>query len=153
MNGEVSGMRMLGGWLVLAVFPLSLAAAPVRVARVSELEGPVEVQLHASDAWRPAVRNLPLVESTWVRTGPGARVRLEARDDSSQFAVIEGRIRFSSPAAEMDLGENQTARVENAARARFFLYREITPLDTDGWNEQRDKALASSGSAGHVPGL
>jgi hypothetical protein len=201
-----------------------LASAPVRVARVGELEGKVEVQLRAADAWRPAFRNMTLIEGAWVRAAAAARVeielddgsalrlsgdalcelsdytrlstgqlvtvlsldhgvayftgqparrdalllvvpgaqatvrvgtraRLEAGYESSRFAVLEGKVRFSSPVAEIDLNEGQTARVENGSRARFFLDREITPLDSDQWNEQRDKALASSGSTGHVPGL
>lgn len=220
-------MKNVARCKLLALFLLPMvgaASGPVRVARVGDFEGKVEVQLHAADLWRPAARNLPLVESTWVRTAPqarvelelddgsalrlvgdtlcefsdytrlstgqrvtilsldhglayftgepyrndavvlavpgaqitirtGARVRLEARDDASQFAVLEGMVRFSSPVAEMDLPEGQTAQIESASRARFFLYREITPLDSDRWNEQRDKALASSDSGGHVPGL
>jgi hypothetical protein len=221
-------MKKLACWWFVALFlvmvPAALLAVPVRVARVGELEGNVEVQLHAADAWRPAVRNMPLVERTWVRTAAGAtveielddgsalrltgdalceisdytrlstgqrvtilsvdhgvayftgepdrrdavilvvpgaqatvhtgsRLRLEARDDASQLAVLEGKVRFSSPVAEMDLTEGETARVENASRARFFLYREIAPLDSDRWNEQRDKALAATGSASHVPAL
>ena len=217
-------MNKLACWLLLAPVPAALVAAPVRVARVGELDGKVEVQLQAADAWRPAVRNMPLVERTWVRTAnaarvemelddgsvlrlssdalcelsdytrlstgqrvsvlsidhgvayftgepdrrdavilvvPGAqatihtgtRLRLEARDDASQISVLEGKVRFSSPVAEMDLSEGETARVENASRARFFLYREIAPLESDRWNEQRDKALAATGSAGHAPGL
>jgi hypothetical protein len=227
-SGEVPAMKTRACWLIRAsqwvALPVALLAAPARVARVGEMEGKVEVQLHASDAWRPAVRNMPLVELALVRTPPGARVemelddgsalrltgdalcefsdytrlstgqlvtilsldhgvayftgepnsrdalilampgaqatvhtgsrvRLEARDDATQIAVLEGRVRFSSPVAEMDLTEGQTARVENATRARFFLYREIIPLDTDRWNEQRDRALASSSSTRHVPGL
>jgi hypothetical protein len=83
----------------------------------------------------------------------GTRVRLEARDDASQIAVLEGKVRFSSPGAEMDLTEGQMTRVERASPARFFLYREIPPLDGDGWNEQRDKALATSSSQRRLPGL
>ncbi len=210
--------------LFLATLPAVLLAAPVRVARVGELEGGVEVQLHAADAWRPAVRNMPLVEAARVRSAPAARVeielddgsalrlsgdtlcelsdytglstgqrvtlvsldhgvayftgepdshdalilvvpgaqatvrvgtraRLEANNDQSQIAVLEGKVRFSSPVAELDLNEGQTARVENAGQARFFLSREIKPLESDRWNEQRDQALASSGSAGRLPGL
>ncbi len=217
-------MNKLACWLLLAPVPALMAAAPVRVARVGEIQGKVEVQSHAADAWRPASRNMPLVERSWVRTAssssiemelddgsalrlsgearcefsdytrlstgqrisvlsidhgvayftgepdrrdavilvvPGAqatvhtgtRLRLEARDDSSQIAVLEGKVRFSSPAAEMDLSEGETARVENASHARFFLYREIAPLDSDRWNEQRDRALAVTGSAAHAPGL
>ena len=210
--------------LFLAVLPVALAAAPARVARIGELDGQVEVQLHPFDAWRPAVRNLPLVERAWVRSGPaarvemeldegsavrltgdaigelsdytrlstgqrvtlfsldhgvayftgepdrrdsfilavpgaqvtvrgGTRVRLEASESVSQIAVIEGRVRFSSPAAELDVNEGQTARIENGSRPRFFLRREIVPFDSDRWSEQRDRALAASGSAGHLPDL
>jgi hypothetical protein len=217
-------MNRLGCWLLFAPVTVALVAAPARVARVGELEGKVEVQIHAADVWRPAVRNMPLVERAWIRTAntasvemelddgsalrlasdalcefsdytrlstgqrvsvlsidhgvayftgqperrdavilvvPGAqatvhtgtRLRLEARDNASQISVLEGKIRFSSPVAEMDLSEGETARVENASRARFFLYREIVPLDGDRWNEQRDKALAATGSGGHVPGV
>jgi hypothetical protein len=194
------------------------------VARAGELEGKVEVQLHPADPWRPVTRNLPLTESAWLRTAPGARLemelddgsvfrltgdalcelsdytrlstgqritvlsldhgvayftgepdrrdalilvlpgaqatvrvgtrlRLEARDDATQIAVIEGKVRFSSPGAEMDLAEGEMTRVEKASPTRFFLYREISPMDTDGWNEQRDKAMATSSSARHLPGL
>ena len=56
-------------WLWL---PVALGAAPFRVARVGELDGKVEVQFHAADSWRPAVRNTPLVESTWIRTAASA---------------------------------------------------------------------------------
>jgi hypothetical protein len=210
--------------LFLAALPAVLLAAPVRVARVGELEGSVEVQLHAADAWRPAVRNMPLVEAARVRSAPAARVelelddgstlrlfgdalcelsdytrlstsqrvtllsldhglayftgepdrrdalilavpgaqatvrvgtraRLEANNDISQIAVLEGKVRFSSPVAELDLSEGQTARLENATPPRFSLYREIKPLDSDLWNQQRDQVLASSGSAGRLPGL
>ena len=210
--------------LLLAALPVALLAAPVRVARVGELDGQVEVQLHSFDAWRPAAANLPLVERAWVRSGPGARVemeldegsalrltgdaicefsdytrlstgqrvtllsldhgvayftgepdrrdsfilavpgaqatvrggtrvRLEANESASQIAVIEGRVRFSSPAAELDVNEGQTARIENGSRPRFVLRREVAPFDSDRWSEQRDQALAISASAAHVPDL
>jgi len=210
--------------LLLMALPAALLAAPVRVARVGELDGQVEVQLHAFDAWRPAAANLPLVERAWVRSGPGARVemeldegsalrltgdsicefsdytrlstgqrvtllsldhgvayftgepargdslvlavpgaqatirvgtrvRLEASESASQIAVIEGRVRFSSPAAELDVNEGQTARIENGNHPRFVLRRDVAPFDSDRWSEQRDRALATSASASHVPDL
>jgi hypothetical protein len=213
-------MRMLACYLI----PAALLAAPVRVARLGELEGKVEVQLHAADPWRLAVRNLPLVESAWVRTLAGARVEIELDDGSvlrlvgnalceisdykrlstgqlitilsldhgtayytgqpeqrdafilvvpgaqatirmgtrvrldvqngrSQIAVLEGQVRFSSPAAELDLPEGQTATVQSSSHARFLLNRDVTPLDTDRWNEQRDKALTPSSSSARLPRL
>ena len=217
-------MMTAGCALFLVAVPVTLAAAPVRVARIGELDGQVEVQLHSFDAWRPAARNLPLVERAWVRSATaarvemeldegsafrlvgdaiselsdytrlstgqrittlsldhgvayftgepnprdalilavpgaqatirgGARVRLEASGSVSQIAVIEGRVRFSSPVAELDVNEGQTARIENGGRPRFFLRREVAPLDSDRWSEQRDRALAASASSRHLPDL
>src|SRR5204862_5805398 len=62
-------------------------------------------------------------------------------------------VRFSSPSAEMDLGEGEMARVDPLNRAKFYLYRELSPYDSDRWSEQRDKVLASAISAAHVPDL
>ena len=80
----------------------------------------------------------------------GTRLRLEVQEQWSQIAVIEGTVRFSSPAAEMDLREGQTTRVEPANAARFFLYREVSPMELDRWSEDRDQALETSTSAAHV---
>ena len=80
-------------------------------------------------------------------------MRLEANESVSQIAVIEGKVRFSSPVAELDVNEGQTARIENGSHPRFVLRREVAPFDSDRWSEQRDRALATSASAGHLPDL
>jgi hypothetical protein len=207
--------------LTLLLLPAALFAAQARYARLGEFEGKVEVQLQAADAWIPGERNLPLPESTWLRTaaesrleieldegsvwrmGPnsqsetseysrlstgqritllsldhglayftgqsegkdtltlvvpgaqvtlerGARVRLEVQDSWSQISVIQGSVRFSSPAAELELREGQTVRVEPANPARFFLDREVPAMELDRWSADRDKTLAATTSAGHV---
>ena len=81
----------------------------------------------------------------------GARVRFEVRANWSQIAVLEGMVRFSSPATVMDLWEGQTTRVEPAYPGRFFFDREFPHMDLDDWSEARDKALASPVAAIHVP--
>ncbi|MGO9257232.1 MAG: DUF6600 domain-containing protein [Bryobacteraceae bacterium] len=207
--------------LTLLLLPAALFAGQARYARLGDFDGQAEVQLEAAEGWMAAERNLPLPESTWLRTGAesrleieldegsawrlgpdsqcaladytrlstgqrvtllwldrglayftgepegrdaltlavpgaqivltrGARVRLEVRESWSRISVIEGVVRFSSPAAEMDLREGQTTRVEPSNPARFFLDREIARLDLDEWSEGRDKALASPVSAAHV---
>jgi hypothetical protein len=208
--------------LVLLLIPAALWGGSARYARLGESDGKVEVQLQASDGWAPALRNLPLLESSRVRTaagsrleielddggvfrlGPdslgeisdytrlstgqritllslddgvayftglpegrdslslavpgaqitlrkGARIRLEVNADWSQVSVIEGGVRFSSPAAEFDLGEGQTARVEPERKSRFFLYREVAALPLDQWSEQRDQVQASASSGRYLP--
>lgn len=210
-------MKRLALWL----FPAILFGAEARYARLGEFQGDVEVQLQAADAWIPAERNLPLMESTWVRTGAsshleveldegsawrlgpdsqgeisdysrlstgqritllsldrglayftgepkgndslslavpgaqvifirGARIRLEAQERWSMVSVIEGKVRYSSPTAEIDLLAGQTLRLEPENPARFLLDREVKPMDLDHWSEARDKAEAFSISAGHV---
>lgn len=79
-----------------------------------------------------------------------ARVRIECDAASSQVSVLEGTVRFSSPAAEIDLQQGQTSRVEPSHPNRFFLDRAIAANDLDRWSGARDKLLATPVSAGHV---
>ncbi len=207
--------------LTLLLVPAALLAGPARYARLGEFQGTVEVQLTAADPWMPAERNLPLAESAWVRTGPGARVEIELDDGSawrlgleslgeisdytqlstgqrvtllsldhgtayfsgeplgndvlmlvapgaqatlgqgarvrvtaqadwSQFSVLEGMVRFSSPTAEMGLREGQSARVEPANVQHFYLYPQVAALPLDQWSEDRDKAETAPVSAAFV---
>jgi hypothetical protein len=80
----------------------------------------------------------------------GARLRFEVEQSWSQISVMEGTVRFSSPAAQIDLHEGQTTRVEPANAARFFLNREAPGMELDRWSEGRDKVLGNTTSAAHV---
>jgi hypothetical protein len=205
----------------LFLIPAALIAGQARYARLGDFDGKVEVQLQAADPWVAAQRNLPITESTWLRTaadsrleielddgsawrmGPdsqaeisdysrlstgqrvtllsldrgiayftgepagkdaltmavpgaqitfirGARVRLEALDTWSRISVIEGVARVSSPAAEMDLHEGQSIRVEPADPSQFSLERSVVAKPLDRWSEQRDQALEAPASAVRV---
>jgi hypothetical protein len=91
-----------------------------------------------------------IVPGAQVGISKPARVRMEAQDQSSQVAVLQGVARFSSAAAEIDLAQGQTTRVEPGNASRFFLYREVAPLDADRWSAARDKALTTPVAALHV---
>src|SRR3954447_11113442 len=166
---------------LLLLVPAVLFAGQIRYARLGLTEGKVDVQLQAADPWLPAERNLPIIESSWLRTGAsskleveldegsavrlgpdsmielsdytrlstgqrvtvisldrgiayftgepegrdslslavpgaqitllkGARVRIEALDNVSRVSVIEGVVRLTCPAAELDLREGQTVK-------------------------------------------
>ena len=71
-------MKRLALWLL----PIALSAGQARYARVGDFDGAVQVQLQAADDWQPARRNLPLRESSWVRTEGAARVEVELDDGS-----------------------------------------------------------------------
>ncbi len=93
------------------------------------------------------------VPGAQVTIHEGARLRLEARDAWSQIAAADGVARFSSPTAEFDLNSGQAVRLDPSRPARFVLNREIQPLETDRWCDERDKVLLSTTSAAHVPAL
>ena len=195
----------------------ALAGAP-RFARLGTFEGSVEVQFDAADTWRPAALNLPLTESTRIRTGPaakveiefddtsvfrmtgeglaelsdytrlsggqritvvsldhglayftgeagagnaihllvpgaqvalrqGSRLRLQASQDWSEIAIIEGATRFTIPSAEMDLHQGQSARVTVPESTHFSLFREIAPIESDRWSEGLDKVESAAPSS------
>ena len=79
-----------------------------------------------------------------------ARVRVEAGEVASQIWILAGSARFSSPAAELDLPQGQTTRVEPATPARFFLDRETPESELDRWSAERDKVLGGTVSGLHV---
>jgi len=80
----------------------------------------------------------------------GSRVRQTAQPGLSQAAILEGLVRFSSPAAEMDLHEGTTAQVEPSNTARFSLEPQIAAQPLDRWSEDRDKAQAAPASVAYV---
>src|SRR3954453_8058962 len=90
---------------------------------------------------------VPGAQVTFTR---GGRVRLEVEEQWSQIAVLRGAARFSSAAADLELREGQTTRVEPANAARFFFYREVLPLEIDKWSGERDDARMASTSAAHI---
>jgi FecR protein len=85
--------------------------------------------------------------------GRGARVRMAVSPNTTEIAVIEGSVRFASTTAELDLPEGRTARLDPNGPEKFSLLGEIAHLDSDAWSEQRDRALSSAVSIGHVKDL
>src|SRR2546426_2413453 len=213
-------MRRIALWMLAS----ASLCAQVRYARMGEIDGSAETQVHPSGPWKPALRNTPLLESSWLRTGgasnaeveldegsvlrlaensvceladytrlstgqrithlsldrgaayfsgesnwrdalilslPSAqvsirrdsRVRLEAGTDFSQVAVLEGEVRFSSAAIELDVPEGKMLKIDLARSDKFYLLPEIAPLDSDAWSLTRDKLLVGDASRNRLPGL
>ncbi len=83
----------------------------------------------------------------------GTRLRLEATTEAGQVSAIEGEPRVLTSAAEFDLSEGHTARLNAAEPERFEFYHEIHKMALDEWSERRDRVLAAPTSARNVPGL
>ena len=204
------------GLLLAVLVAASANAGARRYARVGEVQGAPGVQVHAADAWRTAVRNLPLIETSRIQTGPqdrievelddgsflrlsgdalaelsdytelstgqrvtlisidhgvayftgeprvhdtlslalpgtqitlrqGSRIRLAAYPQSSNAAVLEGSVKFTTPGMEMDLRAGQFIQVYAGASDHFTLLREIPKMEADEWSEGRDKSGAGYG--------
>ena len=68
---------------LLLLIPAFLFAGQTRYARLGEIDGKVDVQLHAADPWSPAERNLPVNEAAWLRTAAASRFEIELDDGSA----------------------------------------------------------------------
>ena len=109
-----------------------------RVTHVSVERGTIYVTAEPAGADTFTI-SLPGVELALVG---GSRVRADVDDQATTVAVFEGRARFSSRPAEMELTEGRTARVDPGNLERFELFREVKSGPLDVWNEQRDKEAA-----------
>jgi FecR protein len=85
-----------------------------------------------------------LVPGAQASLKQGSRIRLQALDDASEIAILEGATHFTMPSAEMDLHQGQSARVTVPDSTHFSLFREIAPNEADRWSEQLDKAQAQA---------
>jgi hypothetical protein len=90
---------------------------------------------------------VPGAQVTFTRQ---ARVRIEVSEQWSQIAILRGSVRFSSPAADLELREGQTTRVEPENSARFFFFKEVLPGDLDSWVDASEEARSLSTSAAHA---
>ncbi len=65
---------------LLLISASAISAAPLRFARAGELDGTTEIQLHAAESWRAAIRNTPLPQGARLRTAASSRFEAEMDD-------------------------------------------------------------------------
>jgi len=82
----------------------ALWAAPVRFARVGEMEGAPEIQVHAADSWRLAQRNAPALEGSRIRTEDASRIEIEM-DDGSALRLTGGALAEMSDYTKLSTGQ------------------------------------------------
>ncbi len=70
--------------LAAAFFVVSASAeSKVRIVRLSEVEGPVQIERAAGDSFDKAFINLPIIEGTKLKTGKDGRAEVEFEDGSA----------------------------------------------------------------------
>src|SRR5258705_2277127 len=80
-------MRGIALWLIAG----ASLCAQVRYARLGEIEGSAETQLHPSQSWKPALRNTPLLESSWLRTAGASHAEIEF-DEGNVLRLAENSV-------------------------------------------------------------
>ena len=81
--------------------------AQTRYARLGELDGIVEIQVHPSEQWKYALRNSPLVESSSVRTGSASHAEIEL-DEGSVLRLAENTVCELSDYTRLSTGQRIT---------------------------------------------
>ena len=98
-----SVMRRIALWLWLC----PVLCAQTRYARLGEVEGSVEVQIHPAEPWKAALRNTPLLESSSLRTGPASHVEIEL-DEGSVLRLAENSACEFSDYTRLSTGQRIT---------------------------------------------
>jgi ferric-dicitrate binding protein FerR (iron transport regulator) len=71
------------------------AASKVRIVRLSEVQGTVQLDRNAGDGFDKAFLNLPVVEGSKLKTGKDGRAEVEFEDGSALRLAPDSEIDFS----------------------------------------------------------
>jgi FecR protein len=93
--------------IALCLWLCPVLCAQTRYARLGEVEGTVEAQIHPSEPWKAALRNTPLVESSSLRTGPASHVEIEL-DEGSVLRLAENSACELSDYTRLSTGQRIT---------------------------------------------
>src|SRR5882672_7412392 len=96
-------MRGIALWLLLT----ATLSAQSRYARLGEIDGNAETQIHPSELWKSALRNTPLRESSWVRTAGASHAEIEL-DEGSVLRLAENSVCELADYARLSTGQRIT---------------------------------------------
>src|SRR5271167_2668558 len=90
--------RMMTAWAVLAAAFLVVSASAeskVRIVRLSEVQGTVQLDRAAGDGFDKAFINLPVIEGSKLKTGKDGRAEVEFEDGSALRLAPESEVDFT----------------------------------------------------------
>src|SRR5438105_13501834 len=93
--------------IALSLLVSATLCGQTRYARLGEIDGSAETQIHPSEPWRPALRNAPLLESSWVRTGGTSHAEVEL-DEGSVLRLAENSVCELSDYTRLSTGQRIT---------------------------------------------
>ena len=102
-------MRTAALWLLAAIN----VSAQTRYARLGEIDGAVETQIHPTEAWKPGLRNTPLVEASSIRTLGASHAEIEL-DDGSVLRLAENSVCELSDYTRLSTGQRIFRSIEGS---------------------------------------
>jgi hypothetical protein len=96
MSTQRLEMRLAIGALAVAIlgFGSALAESNVRIVRLSEVQGKVQIDRGAGDGFDKAFLNLPIVEGSRLKTGDDGRAEVEFEDGSALRLAPNSEVAF-----------------------------------------------------------
>src|SRR3954447_11766623 len=88
--------------LNLVVLAVALSALPAfagsqaRIVRLSDVQGPVQIDKNSGTGFENAFVNLPITQGTQLRTGASGRAEVEFEDGSSMRLTPNTTVQFST---------------------------------------------------------
>ncbi|MFZ1129661.1 MAG: FecR family protein [Terriglobales bacterium] len=90
--------RLLAIWAFLSAMFLVVSASAeskARIVRLSEVQGPVQIDRSAGDGFDKAFINLPVIEGARVKTGQDGRAEVEFEDGSALRLAPDSEVAFT----------------------------------------------------------
>lgn len=127
-----STLRIIGNTSVVFQ-PLSLTEKGIRISGMSVPEGTVYIHVLNTkhDRFLLKARDLELSVSQ------GSHLRVSADKAQTLVAVFHGDL--MDPDTGLDVGKNQSLRIDNQANAISDVAKGIDPFATDAWDTEREK--------------
>lgn len=104
---HLAGLLGTFSFALITISLLSISAfadSQVRIVRLSDVEGPVQINLNNANAYQKAFLNLPVTQGNRVRTQTDGRAAIEFEDGSSLRLAPNSRVEFP----QLSLNESGT---------------------------------------------
>jgi hypothetical protein len=128
--------KILATSATLAAFLVASASAEskVRIVRLSDVEGPVQIERAAGDGFGKAFINLPIIEGSTLKTGKDGRAEIEFEDGSALRLAPDSEVTFTHLALGDDGQKLDTVQLVSGT-----VYASLHPKNSRDKNKANEK--------------
>ncbi|MGI9101803.1 MAG: FecR domain-containing protein [Terriglobales bacterium] len=106
--GALSCLLALG----LAFAPAALADSQVRIVRLSQTQGPVQIDRATGQGFEKAIMNMPITRGTRLQTGDNGRAEVEFEDGTALRLAPASQVEFTELSLRSSGGRASAVRVD-----------------------------------------